>query len=143
MAFRITPEWLINLPEDFSSRVENGKLVFWKTGITVIAAAYRLPEDTGKLELLHQIQEKIPENALETLVSTKGLIVGLGYTHIQKRTGEKNRLALVTFTASDASCLQAAYYLDDPADLDWAKSIWETIVYQPEGENPASPHPEG
>lgn len=131
MAFRITNEWIINLPEDFESRSENEELVFWKTGITVIVAAFRLPEDIGKIELLNQVQKKLPENALETLVSTKGEIVGLGYTHVHKRKGEKNRLALITFTASDASCLQTAFYLDDPADLDWAKSVWETTIYQP------------
>ena len=134
MAFRITNEWIIDLPGDFSTRVEDEKLIFWKVGITVIAAAFRLPEDTGKLELLNQIQERIPENALEKLVSTKGEIVGLGYTQVQKRDGEKNRLALYTFTASDVSCLQCAYYLDDPDDLAWAKSVWETIVYKPESE---------
>jgi len=133
MAFRITNEWIIDLPGDFSTRVEDEKLIFWKVGITVIAAAFRLPEDTGKVELLNKIQKKIPDNTLETLVSTKGEIVGLGYTQIQKRQGEKNRLALYTFTASDTSCLQCAFYLDDPDDLDWAKSIWETIVYKPEG----------
>jgi hypothetical protein len=136
MAFRITKEWIINLPEHFTRRVEDEKLVFWKTGITVIVAAFLLPNDTSKLELLNRIQKKIPENALETLVSTKGEIVGLGYTQIQMREGEKNRLALYTFTASDTSCLQTAFYLDDPDDLAWAKSIWETIIFQPESELP-------
>ena len=131
MAFRITTEWIIDLPGDFSTRVENEKLVFWKVGITVIAAAFRLPEDTGKLELLNQIQKKIPENALEKLVSTQGEIVGLGYTQVQKREGEKNRLSLYTFTASESSCLQMAFYMDDPNDLEWAKSVWESTIYHP------------
>ncbi len=135
MAFRITNEWIIDIPDDFENRVEEEKLIFWKTGITVIVAAFRLPGDTGKLELLNQIQEKIPENALETLVSTKGEIVGLGYTQVHKITGEKNRLSLYTFTASDTSCLQLAFYLDDPSDLAWAKSVWETIIFQPETTN--------
>ena len=132
MAFRVTQEWIINLPEDFGSRVEDGKMVFWTTGMTVIAAAFRIPEDTGKIELLNRIREKMPENTLETLVSTKGEIVGLGYTQVQKRGGEKNRLALYTFTTSDESCLQTAFYLDKPEDLDWAKNIWEQIIYLPE-----------
>ncbi len=132
MAFRVTQEWIINLPEDFGSRVEDGKMVFWTTGMTVITAAFRIPEDTGKIELLNRIREKMPENTLETLVSTKGEIVGLGYTQVQKRVGEKNRLALYTFTASDESCLQTAFYLDKPEDLDWAKNIWEQIIYLPE-----------
>lgn len=132
MAFRVTQEWIINLPEDFESRVEDGKMIFWTTGMTVIAVAFRIPGDTGKIELLSQIREKMPENTLETLVSTRGEIFGLGYTQIQKRTGEKNRLALYTFTASDESCLQTAFYLDKPEDLDWAKNIWEQIIYVPE-----------
>ena len=137
MPFRITNEWIIDIPHDFESRIENDKIVFWKTGITIVLAAFSLPEDTGKIELLNQIQKKIPETALETLVSTKGEIVGLGYTQIQRREGEKNRLSLYSFTASDNSCLQMAFYLDNPDDLDWAKSVWENIVYQPEEANGA------
>jgi hypothetical protein len=106
MAFRITSEWIIDLADDFEKRVKDEKLVFWKTGITIIIAAFSLPKDTGKLELLNQIQEKMPEDILETFVSTKGEIVGLGYTQIQEVKGENSRLALTTFTASDTSCLQ-------------------------------------
>ena len=132
MAFRITHEWIMDIPEDFEHRVEDGKIIFWKTGITVIAVAFSLPEDTGKLELLNQIQGKMPEDVLQTFVSTKGEIVGLGYTRVQKREGEKNRLSLYTFTASDTSCLQAAFYLDDPDDLEWAKSVWQSTIFHPE-----------
>ena len=131
MAFQITKEWLIDLPEDFDSRVEEGELIFWKTGITIIAVPFRLPAETDKLTLLAQIQEKIPADALETLVSTKGGIVGLGYTHIHTTRDDKKRLSLYTFTASDDSCLQIAFYLDNPDDLAWAKSVWEHLIYLP------------
>jgi len=138
MAIQITDEWIIDLPEDYQRRVEDEKLIFWKTGITVIVVAYRLPESTGKLELLNKIQQRIPEDSLETLVSTKGKIAGLGYTLIQNLENDIKRLALYTFTASDASCLQVAFYLDTPDDLPWAKSVWERIVYQPKTEPPQS-----
>jgi len=134
MAVKITNEWFIELSDEFSRRTEDQKLVLWKTGMTIILAAFHLPENTGKLALLNQIQEKIPEDALETMVSTKGEIVGLGYTQILQKPDEKNRLALYTFTASDTSCLQAAFYLDEPDDLEWAKSTWKNIIFQPESE---------
>ncbi len=134
MAFQITPEWTIDLSDDFETRVEDEKLIFWKTGITVVVAAFRLPDKTGKIDLLNKIQEKIPENIIETLVSTSGEIVGLGYTKIHKELDEKNRLSLYTFTTSDNACLQTAFYLDNPEDLSWAKSVWERIVYIPESD---------
>jgi len=143
MAFRITSEWIINLADDFERRTEDEKLVFWKTGVTVIVAAFQVPENISKLELLNQIHEKIPHSALETFVSTKGEIVGLGYTQIEKREGEKNRLALYTFTASDTSCLQTGFYLDDPADLDWAKTVWENTFFIPEADNKVDPESTG
>ena len=135
MAFQITQEWLIPLPEEFNRRVEDGRLVFWKTGITVICVVFKVPEETGKIELLNKIQEKFPEDAIEKLVSTKGEIVGLGYTQIENCLEDKCRLSLYTFTASDTSCLQAAFYLDDPNDLDWAKSIWEKAIFHPKTGN--------
>lgn len=134
MAVQVTSEWFIEITDDFTRRAEDQKLILWKTGITIILAVFRLPENTGKLQLLNQIQEKIPEDALETIVSTKGEIVGLGYTQIMRNPEEKNRLALYTFTASDTSCLQAAFYLDQPDDLEWAKSTWENIIYHPVSE---------
>ncbi len=135
MAFRITKEWLINIPDEFEHRVEDEKLVFWKTGITVIAVAFRLPENSSKLELLYQIQEKKPENILETFVSTEGEIAGLGYTQLQEVECAKKRISLTTFTVSDTSCLQIAFYLDDPTDLGWAKSTWKGIVFHPEADH--------
>ena len=131
MAFQITREWTIDLPDDFDNRIEDQKMIFWKTGITVVIAAFRLPDDTGKIVLLNQIREKMPDEVFETLVSTKGEIVGLGYTHVDSATIEKNRLSLYTFTASDTSCLQIAFYLDNPDDLPWAKSVWKGILYHP------------
>jgi hypothetical protein len=136
MAFRITTEWIMDIPEDFDHRVEDGKIIFWKTGVTVIAVAFSLPEATDKLELLNQIQGKMPEDVLETFVSTQGEIVGLGYTHVQHLEGEKKRLGLVTFTISDTSCLQAAFYLDNPEDLEWAETAWRKIIYHPEEAGP-------
>ncbi len=132
MAFQITNEWLIDIPLDFEHRVDEGKLVFWQTGITIIAVAFHMPETTGKIELLNQIQKKMPEDVLETFVSTRGEIVALGYSQIQPSPEGKKRLSLYTFTASDTSCLQVAYYLDDPEDLDWAKSLWEGIIFIPQ-----------
>ncbi|MDF1520983.1 MAG: hypothetical protein P1P73_10955 [Brevefilum sp.] len=131
MALQITKEWFIDITDDFDRRTENQKLIFWKTGITIVIAAFHLPVNTGKLELLNKIQEKIPSDALEKIVSTKGEVVGLGYTQIQKSSDEKDRLALYTFTASDTSFLQAAFYLDKPEDLDWAKSTWKNIIFHP------------
>ena len=131
MAFQITPEWAIDLSDEFETRVEDEKLIFWKTGITVVVAVFRLPDGTGKIDLLNQIQEKLPDNKIETLVSTSGEIAGLGYTMIHKEPDDKNRLSLYTFTTSDTSCLQSAFYLDSPDDLDWAKSVWKRIIFLP------------
>jgi hypothetical protein len=132
MPFHITREWTIDLSEDIQHRVEDEKLIFWQTGRTIIIVAYSLPPDKGKLELLNQIQKNQPEDCLETLVSTKGEIVGFGYTRVTHVKEDQKRLSLTTFTASDSSCLQIAFYLDDPADLDWAKSLWESLIYHPE-----------
>ena len=143
MAFQITPEWLIDLPDEMEHRIEEDKLIFWKTGVTVAIAAFSLPEGVGKLELLNQIQQKMPEQTLETFVSTKGEVVGLGFTEVLKAKDTSDRLSLVTFTASDTSCLQTGFFLDNPADLDWAKSVWEGIIFVPEKEHtsatPSSP----
>jgi len=139
MAFQITNEWRLPIPDDFEHQVEKERVVFWTTGMTIAAVVFSVQEDTGKLELLNQIQTKIPEDALEKLVSPRGEIVGLGYTRIQNYQGEKNRFSLVTFTVSDTSCLQLAFYMDDPEDLEWAKSIWQKTIYNPAADQRKKP----
>ena len=139
MAFQITNEWRLPIPDDFEHQVEKERVVFWTTGMTIAAVVFSVQEDTGKLELLNQIQTKIPEDALEKLVSPRGEIVGLGYTRIQNYQGEKNRFSLVTFTVSDTSCLQLAFYMDDPEDLEWAKSIWQKTIYNPAADQGKKP----
>lgn len=140
MAFQITPEWLIDLPDEMEHRIEDDKLIFWKTGVTVAIAAFSLPDGVSKLELLAQIQQKMPDRILETFVSTKGEVVGLGFTEVLKANDASDRLSLVTFTASDTSCLQTGFFLDNPEDLAWAKSVWEGIIFVPE-KKPATESP--
>lgn len=139
MAFQITPEWLIDLPDEMEHRIEEDKLIFWKTGVTVVIVAFGLPDRVDKLELLAQIQQKMPDQTLETFVSTKGKVVGLGFTEVQKSKDSFDRLSLVTFTASDTSCLQTGFFLDNPNDLGWAKSIWEGIIFVPDQEETPTP----
>ena len=131
MIAQITKEWHLELGDEFESRAENNQRIFWKPGITVAAIVFSLPQGADKLTLLNQIHEKMPNNVLETLVSTKGEVVGLGYTQVLKESENKTRLSLTAFIASDTSCLQIGFYLDDPDDLPWAKSVWESIRYVP------------
>ena len=139
MAFQITNEWLLPIPEDFEHQVKKEQVVFWKTGMTVATVVFSIQENTGKLELLNQIQSKMPDDVIEKLVSPRGEIVGLGYTRIQNYQDEKDRLSLITFTASDKSCLQMAFYMDDAKDLEWAKSIWQETVYHPAADQENKP----
>jgi len=131
MIAQITKEWHLELGDEFESRAENNQRIFWKPGITVAAIVFSLPQGADKLTLLNQIHEKMPNNVLETLVSTKGEVVGLGYTQVLKESKNKTRLSLTAFIVSDTSCLQIGFYLDDPDDLPWAKSVWESIRYVP------------
>ncbi len=131
MTFQITKEWWIDPGDQFEHRIDEDKLILWQTGKTIVLVVFRLPEDTSKIDLLDQIQQRRPEDVLETFVSTKGEVVGLGYTRVIRVEQAQKRLALVTFTVSNTSCLQTAFYLDDPDDLDWAKSVWKNVVFHP------------
>ncbi len=133
MAIQISKEWFIELEDGYEHRVEGGQVILWKTGVTIVAVTFLLPEGVEKLALLHQIHAKLPTDIIETMVSTRGEIVGLGYSQLQKENKDKTRLSLTTFTVSDTSCLQVAFYLDNPDDLLWAKSVWEGIHYLPLG----------
>lgn len=130
--YPITPEWFLTLDQSFQRRVENDQLVLWTTGKTIITVAFRLPETLTPEVLLETIKSKFSEGIFEAIESQDEGLLRFAALQTEDSAAGKVRLVLHGFTISPASCLQSAFYFDLPADLDWAKTAWQSIVYIPD-----------
>ncbi|MFH1445897.1 MAG: hypothetical protein ABIG43_00600 [Chloroflexota bacterium] len=131
MIYQITPEWRLCLDETYNRRVENNKLVLWITGRTIVAVVFRYSDTVKKEELIAQLKNKASKGSLEVFESQQDELLRFAYLQPEEVAPGHTRLALYGFTASEATCVQTAFYLDDPSDLDWAKKTWESLIYTP------------
>ncbi|MCJ7696163.1 MAG: hypothetical protein MUO40_12180 [Anaerolineaceae bacterium] len=130
--YPITPEWFLTLDEDFQRRMENDQLVLWTTGKTIITVAFRLPKTLSPEDLLLSLKSKFSEDILETFESQEEDLLRYAALKTEESAAGLVRLVLHGFTISQTSCLQSAFYFDLPADLAWAKTAWQTIVFIPD-----------
>lgn len=130
--YPITPEWFLTLTEDFQRRVENDQLVLWTTGKTIIAVAFRLPETLSPEDLLVILKSRFSEGILKVFESQEEDLLLFAALQTEESTIGKARLVLHGFTINPAACLQSAFYFDLPANLEWAKTAWQSIVYIPD-----------
>ena len=129
MTYQITHEWRLSLDRTYNRRVKNNKLVLWISGRTIVAVVF-LYSDTVKREgLIARLKSKASKGSLEVFESRQGELLRFAYLQPEEVTPDHTRLALYGFTAAEATCIQTAFYLDDPSDLDWAKKTWESLTY--------------
>jgi len=131
MNYQITPEWCLGLDETYNRRVENNKLVLWISGRTIVAVVFRYSDTVKREDLIARLKSKAAKGNLEIFDSQQGELLRFAYLQPEEVAPGHTRLALYGFTASEATCVQTAFYLDDPADLDWAKKVWESLIYTP------------
>ncbi len=129
MDYQITPEWQISLDDSFHHRVEENQLVLWRKGITIVSAAFIIPENLSHEQLIEKLKQRPSTGVLDVYESEDGTLHRLGFIQTETVANEKTRLALHTFTISPNACLQTSFYMDDPVDIPWAKTTWESIQY--------------
>ena len=130
--YPITPEWFLTLNENFQHRVENDQLVLWTTGKTIITVAFRLPDSLSNEDLLDSIKSRFSESKLEKFEVEDETLIRYAALQTEDSATGKARLVLHGFTITQTSCLQSAFYFDLPADLEWAKTTWQSIIYVPD-----------
>jgi len=132
MDYQITPEWRISLEQDYQHRTEDGQLVLWTTGRTILAVAFRYAKALQKEQLLQELKARAEANKVETFSAQTDTLALFAMLEPEDIGEGHLRLALHAFTLSEHTCLQTAYYFDKPADLPWAIQTWEAIQHTPQ-----------
>lgn len=132
MDYQITPEWRISLEQDYQHRTEDGQLVLWTTGRTILAVVFRYGNPAKKDQLLQELKTRAEANKMETFSAQTDNLTLFAMLEPEDIGEGHLRLALHAFSIAEHTCLQTAYYFDIPADLPWAIKTWEAIQHTPQ-----------
>jgi len=55
----------------------------------------------------------------------------LAFMQSEEVADGQTRLAMHTFNASTTSLLQIAFYFDIPKDVEWARTTWDSVNFEP------------
>jgi hypothetical protein len=127
----LTEEWSIRLEPAFERRIQDGCLVFWAPGRTLWISAWDSKKGESPEERLRWIQEEANPEPVERYEPPHPTLKRFGHLLLESDDGKGARWALYAFTVSpDGGHLQFAFYVDDKADLAWARSTWDSIEFE-------------
>ncbi len=127
MEIQITPNWTIELDDDFYRRLEAEHLVLWKRGITLLTAVYRYTGEKERLALVAKLRAKAEALQAETIDEHEGELYRFGYLQPEQVQAGHTRLALHAFTTMPLSCLHTSFYFDEPKELQKALIAWKSV----------------
>lgn len=127
MEIQITPNWTIELDDDFYRRLEAEHLVLWKRGITLLTAVYRYTGEKERLALVAKLRAKAEALQAETIDEHDGELYRFGYLQPEQVQAGHTRLALHAFTTMPLGCLHTSFYFDEPKELQKALIAWKSV----------------
>jgi hypothetical protein len=131
MNYQITTEWRITLEMPYQRRIEDNALVLWTIGRTIVATAFRIPANLTRDELLAKLKSKPSAGILDVYETIQDDIDRLAFMQSEEVADGQTRLAMHTFNASTTSLLQIAFYFDIPKDVEWARTTWDSVNFEP------------
>lgn len=118
----LTARWQLTLPQRFNQRVEDGKLVLWRPGLTVWLNAYGTEDGIS-------VEDRVARdraNASDAAVDIEQFEIGAVTHLIYRLSGEAEsaaRHSLYGFAHAADGQIMAAFYFDDEAELSEARAI--------------------
>lgn len=131
MRQQLTPQWSIDLPDNFQRRREDAHIVFWSAGITIAVAVFSYSGTAEQAALLANLRAKAQAEELEIIEEQEGALIRFGTMRLEAITPTHTRLALHAFSTAENGCLQSSFYLDNAADIRQAAIIWQSVRYLP------------
>jgi hypothetical protein len=107
--------WAIHLPERFARRVEGGRLVLWRPGLTVWMMAWNNDRGQSQAERLAWIKGIAPPGRWAERESSADGITRFSF-RLHDRNDDGPVESLSAFIIGDDGLLQMSVYFDDPAD---------------------------
>ena len=121
--YQLTSSWSISLPLNFNRRIEGGSLILWRPGVTLYFIVWNIDHGESIAARLSRLKADISPEAFEYCEEIDG-----GVRRCSYRLVEEGVHAVYGFAISDRGHVQAAVYLDDPADVELARSMLASIA---------------
>jgi hypothetical protein len=124
--YQMTPDWAVTLPRQFNRRIEDGSLVFWRSGITTWTVVWNNDKSESQYERLEWLRGDTSSDAFEAESVTEGDVTRYSYRLTEDRDDGVVH-ALYGFAIGVDGHVQMAIYLDDEADLETAREICRSL----------------
>lgn len=118
----LTTRWQLTLPQKFNQRVEDGKLVLWRPGLTVWLNAYGTEDGMSIADRIARDRANASGAAVDIEQFETGDVAHLIY-RLSGETESDARHSLYGFAHAADGQIMAAFYCDDEAELSEARTI--------------------
>lgn len=124
--YQMTSDWAVTLPQQFNRRVEDGSLVFWRSGITVWIIVWGNDKEESQEERLEWLRGDTSPHAFDDESATDGDTTRYSY-RLTERRDEGVVHALYAFAIGVEGHVQMAIYCDEESDLETARVIYWSL----------------
>ena len=124
--YQMTSDWAVTLPMQFNRRIEDGSLVFWRSGITAWTVVWNNNNGESQQERLKWLRADTSPDAFDVQSLTDGEVTRYSY-RLTERRDEGVVHALYGFAIGVDGHVQMAIYFDDEADLETARAICRSL----------------
>ena len=125
----LSPEWSIDIPDDFAERKDGNHLIFWKSGCTLLTTIFAYSGEKHRQLLLANLKGRVEAEKLESIVEIDGEIERYAYLKEEAIMPGHVRLAIHAFTTAPYGVLQTSFYVDNPDDLRECLVIWKSVLW--------------
>ena len=125
---QLRDDWSINLPIQFNRRVDDGSLVFWRSGITVWVNAYGNNNHEKIGDRLQWIRNETSASAKNINIQENATLTKYTY-RLEEKRGDHSIFALYSYAISLKGHIQIAIYLDAEQDFQVAQQISSSISH--------------
>lgn len=123
----LTATWSIHLPEQFTRRIEDGSLVFWRPGLTIWLTAWGNNNNESQADRLAWIRDEASPSRFDSQEA-----VADGVTRFSYRLRDENDDgpvdSLYAYIIADDGHMQASVYFDDVADAAKTQQIVDSVA---------------
>jgi hypothetical protein len=130
----LTRNWSIDLDESFKGRVKDGDLQLVSPGPpvrTIWVAVWSPPPDQSPDATIENILRHAHPAPRQRFQEAGADQDELRYASWYDETvGERHQWGLYAYTVRRGTYVQAAFLVDEPADLDWALAAWRSLRFE-------------
>lgn len=128
--YRLTEDWLVQLPGKFNQRVEDGSLVLWRPGFTIWVDVYGNDNQQSIDKRLNDLIADSSPKRYSNITEKSEQVSRYSY-RLNENSDDDRTDAFYCFAVSQSGHMMMAIYFDDPNDIIRAEEVWRNISPKP------------